>query len=354
MSETLRAGIVGAAGYTGAELLRLITDHPKLDLCWVAARDNAGKQLADVLPHTRGVAGIGDMTLESFDPAQAGKLKSRIDVAFSALPHGASANICDSLLKAGIRVLDLSADFRLKDLGTYEAWYNKHPVPGRISEAVYGQPELHRDELAGARLIAVPGCYPTSAILPLSPLLEEKLVESDGIIIDSKSGVSGAGKSPKRGSHYPETAEGLRPYGVAGTHRHTPEIEQELSRAAGTAVEVIFTPQLLPMTRGILTIAYAKALPGVTAEQCRQAASKRYPGALITVLQDEQLPDTLWVRGSARAQIAYAMDPRSQTVISMCVIDNLARGASAQAIQALIGSMGWAEELGLPTLAMFP
>ena len=201
MSETLRAGIVGAAGYTGAELFRLITDHPKLDLCWVAARDNAGKQLADVLPHTRGVAGIGDMTLESFDPAQAGKLKSRIDVAFSALPHGASANICDSLLKAGIRVLDLSADFRLKDLGTYEAWYNKHPVPGRISEAVYGQPELHRDELAGARLIAVPGCYPTSAILPLSPLLEEKLVESDGIIIDSKSGVSGAGKSPKRGSH---------------------------------------------------------------------------------------------------------------------------------------------------------
>jgi N-acetyl-gamma-glutamyl-phosphate reductase len=223
-----------------------------------------------------------------------------------------------------------------------------------LASAVYGQPELHRHELAGARLIAAPGCYVTSAILPLAPLLAESLVDPSFIVIDAKSGVSGAGRSPGPAYHYPEAAEGVRPYKVAGEHRHVPEIEQELSRAAGAEIRVVFTPQLVPMSRGILTTAYARAKPGVTADGCRAAAAKAYAAGLVTVLDAGVLPDTLWVRGSARALVGYAFDRRSEAILAMCAIDNLARGASAQAIQALNVAMGWPDALGLPELGAFP
>jgi N-acetyl-gamma-glutamyl-phosphate reductase len=354
MPSTLRVGIVGAGGYTGAELVRLVHGHPRLDLVWVAANQRAGQKLSDAVPTVRGIPGLGDLMLESFDPAKAGEIAKRIDVAFTALPHGASTQVVRSLAGAGVRVVDLSADFRLKNLDAYAAWYGDHGAPELLGKAVYGLPELHRPELLGARLIAAPGCYPTSAILPLAPLFAQDLVEKQGIIIDAKSGVSGAGRSPGPAYHYPEAAEGMRPYKVAGKHRHTSEIEQELSLQAKADIRVVFTPQLAPMNRGILTCTYATARPSTTAEGCREAAKKLYQGGLVTVLEGDALPDTLWVRGSARAHVAYALDERAGVVLGMCAIDNLAKGASAQAVQALNAAMEWPDALGLPEVGMFP
>jgi N-acetyl-gamma-glutamyl-phosphate reductase len=321
----------------------------------VVARDNAGKRLGEVLPSTFGVQGVGDRMLEAFTPDAAGDLAKRVDVAFLCLPHAASAAAGLALFQAGVRVVDLSADFRLRDVATYERTYGgKHPAPELLAKAVYGLPELHRDELADARLIAAPGCYPTSSILPLAPLLRAGLCSTEGIVIDSKSGVSGAGRSPGPAYHLPEAAEGIRPYKVAGTHRHLPEIEQELSLAAGTKLEVMFTPQLVPMTRGILSTCYAKARPGVSEEDCRKAARDLYARGLVSVLPGGVLPDTLWVRGSARAQVGYALDQRTGTILAMGAIDNLAKGASAQAVQALNVALGLPDGAGLPEIAQFP
>lgn len=354
MAERLRVGIIGAAGYTGAELVRILHRHPRLRLTYVAARERAGQKLEQALPSTAGVPGLGELVLEPFDPANAAELASRCDVVFTALPHAASARAGKALFDAGILVVDLSADYRLRDPGVYEAWYGPHPAKELCAKAVYGLPELHREELRGARLIAAPGCYPTSAVLALSPLLRAGLVESQGIVIDAKSGVSGAGRTPSPSTHLPETAEGLRPYKVAGTHRHTPEIEQELSLASGAEVKVVFTPHLVPMSRGILMTAYARAKAGLTAAACREAARELYREGLVTVLDGDRLPDTLFVRGSARAQLAYALDERTGFVLAMCAIDNLARGSSAQAVQALNVSLGWPDAEGLPEVAIFP
>lgn len=351
----LRVGIIGAGGYTGAELIRLIDAHPHLELVYVAARENAGKSLAEVIPSTEGVAGLSDMRLESLEVPEVPKVAARLDVAFTALPHAASARIGGAFLDAGVQVVDLSADFRLRDVATYEAWYGEHPRPDCLTQAVYGCPELHRAELPGARLIAGPGCYPTSAVLPLAPLLRAGLIDaSQPIIVDGKSGVSGAGRKATPSTHLSEAAEGIRPYKIAGAHRHTPEMEQELALAAGSDVKVTFTPQLAPMIRGILTTCYARASAGVTAQRCRDAASDLYGPGLVSVLPEGRLPDTLWVRGSARAHVGYAVDERTGLVLAMGAIDNLARGASAQAVQALNVAREWPEATGLPRIAQFP
>jgi N-acetyl-gamma-glutamyl-phosphate reductase len=352
--KPLRVGIVGASGYTGAELVRLVTLHPLLELSYVGARDKAGLRLAEVLPATTGIPNLGDRVLDAFAPERAAALRDEIDVAFTALPHAASAKAGKALFDAGIRVVDLSADFRLRDAKTYAAWYGDHPATELLAVAVYGLPELHREALRGARLIAAPGCYPTSSILPLAPLLRAGLIEHDGLIIDATSGVSGAGRSPGPSTHFSETAEGLRAYKVAGTHRHIPEIEQELSRVAGESLRVAFTPHLAPHIRGISTTAYARVKAGTTAEACRSAARDLYREGLVSVLPEGRLPDTLWVRGSARAHVAYAIDERVGTVIALCALDNLAKGASAQAIQALNVSLGWPDALGLPEVGLFP
>lgn len=352
--ETLRVGIVGAGGYTGGEAVRLVHGHSQLELVWVGARESAGKRLAEVSPAVAGVPGIANLELEAFTPDRARDVSERIDVAICCLPHAASARVVAALHLAGVRVVDLSADFRLKSRATYERWYGDHPEADLLGRAVYGLPELHRDELPGATLIAAPGCYPTSAILPLAPILRSSLVDAAGVIIDAKSGVSGAGRTPKPSTHLPEAAEGMRAYSVAGKHRHVPEIEQELSRVAGGDVRVTFTPHLAPMTRGILTCAYARASAGTTAEHCREAARELYREGLVTVLDEGVLPDTLWVRGSARAHVGYALDERTGTLLAMCAIDNLARGSSAQALQALNVAMGWPDSTGLPEVAMFP
>ncbi len=351
----LRVGIIGAAGYTGAELIRLIDTHPKLELKFVAARENAGQTLGQVLPATEGVTGIGELLLETFSEADAPRIAQSIDLAFTALPHAASARLGGALLDAGVQVIDLSADFRLRELQTYETWYGKHPRPELISKAVYGLVELYREELKGAQLIAGPGCYPTSAILPLSPLLKAGLIKpGTPLIVDGKSGVSGAGRKPAPSTLFNEAAEGIRAYKVAGTHRHTPEMEQELTRIAGSEQRVIFTPQLVPMIRGILTTAYAPAQGSVSVKDCVEAARDLLQGELISVLPAGRLPDTLHVRGSGRAQLGYAVDSRTGMILAIAAIDNLARGASSQAIHALNVSRGFDEVLGIPRIAQFP
>ncbi|HEY3233116.1 MAG TPA: N-acetyl-gamma-glutamyl-phosphate reductase [Polyangiaceae bacterium] len=354
MPETCRVGIFGATGYTGIELLRLVHSHPRLTLSLIASGESAGRRLGDVVPPTEGIAELGDRVLSSFDPEQVPRFASQMDVAFTALPHTASANIGKALLEAGVRVVDLSADFRLKDPHVYEKAYGPHPAPELLSKAVYGLPELYRSELKDARLIAAPGCYPTSAILPLAPLLAKRLIAPESIIIDSKSGVSGAGRAMKRSSQFCEVAEGVRPYQVAGQHRHIPEIEQELSRQATRPVTVVFTPHLVPMSRGILTVAYAKLAAETKVEELRRVALEMYAQGLVTVLEAGRVPDTLWVRGSARAHVAYALDERAGMVLGMCALDNLTRGAAAQAVQALNAAMGWPDALGLPEMGLFP
>lgn len=355
MSNTLRVGILGAGGYTGAELVRLLHQHPRLSIVMVGAREKAGKRLSEVLPGTLGVAGLSDLVLEGFEPAaDAPALAQRIDVAFLCLPHAASARAGKALYEAGVQVVDLSADFRLKDAAVYQKTYGEHPATELLSKAVYGQPELHRAELRGAKLIAAPGCHVTTSLLPLAPLLKQQLVEPWPIIIDSKTGVSGGGRTPAPSFHYPEATDSIRPYKVGSTHRHVPELEQELSLVAGAAVKVCFTPILVPMSRGILVTAYVKPKLGVTADSCRDAASELYRDGLVTVLPAGTLPDTLWVRGSARAHVAYVADEHAGLILAMCAIDNLARGASAQAVQAFNVAQGWADGLGLPELPLFP
>ncbi|MBX3184089.1 MAG: N-acetyl-gamma-glutamyl-phosphate reductase [Polyangiaceae bacterium] len=355
MTDLMRAGIIGAGGYTGAELVRLIGAHPKLELRWVAGHESAGRRLSEVLPGTLGVQGVGSLTLERYSAERAAELASALDVVFCCLPHGKSAAVVASLYQAGLTVVDLSADFRTQSQAAYEAWYGPHPAPELLPEAVYGLPERYRRELAGARLIAAPGCYPTSAILPLAPLFAAGLVDvSAPVVIDAKSGVSGAGRSPSASTHYPEAAEGLRAYKVAGAHRHTGEIEQQLERAAGAPVSVLFTPHLVPMSRGILSSSYVKLTSGASLADCREAARAAYPeGGLVTLLE-ESLPDTLWVRGTARAHISYQRDERTGLLLALCAIDNLTRGASGQALQALNVAFGWDEALGLPVLGQFP
>ena len=348
-SKPIRATIVGGTGYTGAELVRLVLGHPSLQLASIVGNASAGKSVAEVLPSLRGIV-HGDVQL--FDPDA---IAEQADVAFCALPHAASAKAVSALRQRGQKVFDLSADFRFEDLSVYEAWYGKHPVPERLSEAVYGLVELHRDELRDADLVAVPGCYPTASTLALAPLVKNGLVRAEGIAVDAKSGVSGAGRGVSRATHFPETAEGVRAY-KAGAHRHGPEIEQELSRLAGAPIRIAFVPHLLPMTRGILATCYAQPVDSnVTPAQCIEAARELYEGSpSVLVLDEGQHPDTLWVRGSNRVHLGYAQDRRGGTLIAMSAIDNLVKGASGQAIQCLNVRFGLDEGAGLQAPAQWP
>ena len=348
-SKPIRTIVVGGTGYTGAELVRLVLGHPSLQLVSIVGNTTAGQAVADVLPSLRGIV---EGAVQPFDPDT---VAAQADVAFCALPHAASAEAVSALRKRGQKVFDLSADFRFEDLSVYEAWYGKHPVPERLSEAVYGLVELHRDELRDADLVAVPGCYPTAATLALAPLVKNGLIRTDGIVVDAKSGVSGAGRAVSSATHFPETAEGVRAY-KAGVHRHGPEVEQELSRLAGGPVKVTFVPHLVPMTRGILATCYAQPADAtVMAAACTEAARALYAGSpSVHVLDQGQHPDTLWVRGSNRVHVGYAQDPNSGTVIAMSAIDNLVKGASGQAIQCLNVRFGLDEGAGLQAPAQWP
>lgn len=331
----------------GAELVRLLLRHPHVQLQGLYAQRRAGEPIVKDFPQFHGVLS-GDY--RAFD---ADALAREHRVAFLALPHAESARAARELYARGLTVLDLSADLRLRDPEVYGQWYGPHAAPEILPHAVYGLVERHRDALRSARLIAVPGCYPTASILALAPLLDARLIAPDGIIIDAKSGVSGAGREPSRGVHFTEIGEGVRAYKVAG-HRHTPEIEQELTRAAGRALALTFTPHLIPMARGILATAYAVPTDASQPAQIYVDALKRAYANEPFVSVVEHAPDTAHVRGSNRVQVAAWYDARAKRIIVCGAIDNLVKGAAGQALQCLNVAQGWAETTGLEATALFP
>ena len=343
----IRIAIVGASGYTGAELVRLLARHACVDIAAMTAERKAGMSMGAVFPH---LAGLGLADLVALDAVD----WSGIDAVFCCLPHGTTQEVVAGLPEH-LKVIDLSADFRLADVDTYAQWYgHAHRAPDLQEEAVYGLSELARGAIAGARLVACPGCYPTSAQLPLVPLIEGGVIAADGIIIDSKSGVSGAGRAPKEGTLFAEVGEGVHAYGVA-SHRHAPEIEQGLSLAAGRPVTVNFTPHLMPMNRGILSTIYVRLSRGSGADDARDALAERYEDEpFVRVLEPGLVPATRHVRGSNHCLIAVFADRLAGRAIVFSVIDNLVKGASGQAVQNMNLMCGFPETAGLEQQALFP
>jgi N-acetyl-gamma-glutamyl-phosphate reductase len=341
-----KVAIVGASGYTGEELVRLVLRHPHVELGAVTSRQYAGQVLAEVFPRSAGHAAARNLRFTEPDPE---KIAAAAEVVFLALPHGVAVEFAAPLLKAGARVIDLSADFRIKNAEVYREFYgHEHGAPELLLEAVYGSPEIYRDKIRGAQLVACPGCYPTSILLPVVPLLRAKLIESAGIIANSLSGVSGAGRKAELDYLFVECNESVRPYGVP-KHRHLAEIEQELSIAAGNTVTIQFTPHLVPINRGILTTLYLTAASsGMSASAVEAAFRESYGNEpFVRLLNDRTLPDTKNVAGSNAIEIAWRHDPRTGRLIVMSAEDNLVKGASGQAVQCLNIMSGFEETAGL-------
>jgi N-acetyl-gamma-glutamyl-phosphate reductase len=345
--DRIDVAILGASGYTGAELVRLLSRHSGVRIAALTADRRAGQPMGAVFPH---LGGLDLPDLVAIDQVDFG----RVDAVFCALPHGTTQEVI-AALPAGPKVVDLSADFRLADLDTYATWYgHAHKAPALQTEAVYGLTELARAEVAGARLVANPGCYPTASQLPLIPLLRAGAIEAGDIIIDAKSGASGAGRAAKEAFLYCEVAEGVHPYAVA-SHRHAPEIEQGLSRAAGRPVLVNFTPHLMPMDRGILATIYARTTGGMKAADLRAILADTYRDEpFVRVLSEGAVPATRHVRGSNFCLMNVFDDRLPGRVILCSVIDNLVKGASGQAIHNLNVMMGLPETAGLEQLPLFP
>lgn len=343
----IRIGILGASGYTGAELLRLLLRHPCAQVTLMTGDRSAGKPISSVFPHLAG-NDLPDLI------AIADADWSRCDVVFCALPHGATQEVIAALPRS-LKAIDLSADFRLYDGATYARWYgHDHRAPDLQKEAVYGLTEFTRDRVAKAFLVANPGCYPTSAQLPLIPLIEAGLIDTADIIVDAKSGASGAGRAAKESSLFCEVSEGIHAYGVAA-HRHAPEIEQGLSLAAGRDVLVNFTPHLMPMNRGILSTLYVRLTDGISALAAHQRLEQRFRDEyFVKVMPFGVMPSTRHVRGSNFCHIGLAADRLPGRAIVVSAIDNLVKGAAGQAVQNMNVMCGQAEWTGLEQVAMFP
>ena len=343
--NTARVGVLGASGYTGGELLRLLARHDGFSVGLLTAERRAGQSLGAVFPHLDG-AGFPDL-VKIGDAAWDG-----LDAVFCCLPHGTAQEVV-AALPGHLKVVDLSADFRLADPEVYTAWYGRaHAATALQEKAVYGLTELARDAVGGARLVANPGCYPTASQLPLAPLLEDGLIEADDIIIDAKSGVSGAGREAREASLFAEVGEGVHAYGVA-RHRHAPEIEQGLSAAAGTPVRVNFTPHLIPMNRGILATIYVRSRAG--AEVLREALAARYAGEpFVRVLAAGAAPATRHVRGSNHCLVGVFDDRIEGRAILISAIDNLVKGAAGQAVQNMNLMHALPETTGLEQAPLFP
>lgn len=342
----IEIGIVGGTGYTGTELLRLLARHPAAHVKVLTSRQEAGKRADALFPALRG---FSDAVFEVPDAARL----ARCQAVFFATPHGTAMQMAPALLAAGVKVIDLSADFRLRDAATYRKWYaHEHTAPEALAEAAYGIPELHRAAIAKARLTAGPGCYPTAVQLALAPLLEADAIERKGIIADCKSGVSGAGREAKIGSLFCEAAESFKAYGVPG-HRHLPEIEQGLSWAAGAPVGITFVPHLVPMNRGIHATVYARLKKPVRDLQALFA--ERYAGEpFVDVMPAGEHPETRSVRGGNVCRLSPHLAPDGETVVILSVIDNLVKGAAGQAVQCFNLMMGEPETAGLLAPGMAP
>jgi N-acetyl-gamma-glutamyl-phosphate reductase len=352
MATKAKIGILGASGYSGGELARLLLRHPRVEIVLLTAERSAGKAMREVFPQFSPFALPQLVAVDSLDWG-----KAALDVAFCALPHATTQKVVKKLLgqSPSTKVVDLSADFRLADTAAYTKWYgHDHHAPELQNEAVYGLTEIHRRDIKQARLVANPGCYTTCAQLPLIPLIKNKAIELDEIVVDAKSGMTGAGRAAKESMLFSEVSEGIHAYGV-GHHRHMAELDQEFSRAAGREVVVTFTPHLVPMNRGILSTIYVRGRRGRTPEDLHAILLKFYmKEPFVHVLPFGETPQTRHVRGSNMTFIGVATDRVPGRAIVVSALDNLVKGASGQAIQNLNLVMGWPETMGLEQVALFP
>jgi len=340
----VRAAVVGATGYAGAELVRILSGHPDVTLTLITSRKQAGQEYDTIYPALKTFVSL------ACADSDVAVVAENADVAFLALPHKASMAMVPGLLDAGLRVVDLSADFRFKNQAAYEAHYQPHSCAHLLETAVYGLCERFADRIAKADLIGNPGCYPTSVLLPLLPLIEAKLVDPTTLVADCKSGVSGAGREATPTTHFCHVNESFKPYKVGG-HRHTPEIEENLSLVAGRSVKITFVPHLIPMTRGMQSTIYANLAAGADELRVRQCLEAAYGDAsFIRLLDDGRAPDTLNVRGTNFCDIGWTVDPGSGRLILMSAIDNLVKGAAGQAVQNMNLMVGFEESAGLNTV----
>lgn len=342
-------GIIGSTGYAGAEIVRILMNHPEAEIIWYGSRSYVDKKFSEV---------FGNMFQIVEDVCKGeniSELSEKADVIFNATPHGLCASLVNEEILEKTKIIDLSADFRIKDVAAYEKWYQiNHPTPQFIPEAVYGLCEINRDKIKSARLIANPGCYPTCSFLSIYPLAKEGLIDMNSIIIDAKSGTSGAGRGAKVANLYCEVNESIKAYGVA-THRHTPEIEEQLSYASGEDVVINFTPHLVPMNRGILVTAYANLKKDITEDEMFDIYHSYYDKEyFVRVLDKGICPETRWVEGSNFVDVGIKKDSRTNRVIMMGAMDNLVKGAAGQAVQSMNIMFGLDEACGLKYAPFFP
>ena len=345
----IKVGIIGATGYAGGELVRILSGHKEAEIKWYGSRSYIDQKYADVY---RNMFQIVDAVCMDYNMEE---LASQVDVIFTATPQGLCASLVNEEILSKTKIIDLSADFRLKDVKVYEEWYKiEHKAPQFIDEAVYGLCEINREDVKKARLVANPGCYTTCSILTAYPLAKEGLIDMSTLIIDAKSGTSGAGRGAKVQNLFCEVNENMKAYGVA-THRHTPEIEEQLGYAAGEKVVLNFTPHLVPMNRGILATEYAKLTKDVSWEEVKAVYDKYYENEkFVRVLDKDVCPETKWVEGSNYVDIGFKIDPRTKRIIMMGAIDNLVKGAAGQAVQNMNLMFGLKESEGLELVPMFP
>ena len=350
----IKAGIIGATGYAGAELVRILTQHKEVEIKWYGSRSYIDKMYASVYGNMFEI--VEDACLDD----NMEELAKQVDVIFTATPQGFCASVMNDEILSQTKIVDLSADYRIKDVAVYEKWYGiEHKSPQYIEEAVYGLCEINREDVKKARLIANPGCYTTCSILTAYPLVKEGLIDTDTLIVDAKSGTSGAGRGAKVANLYCEVNENIKAYGVA-SHRHTPEIEEQLGYAAGKEIMINFTPHLVPMNRGILVTEYATlvkkpdgSLP--TYEEIKAVYDKYYKDEkFVRVLEKDVLPETKWVEGSNYVDVNFKIDERTGRIIMMGALDNVVKGAAGQAVQNMNLMFGLKESEGLELVPMFP
>lgn len=350
MGERIPVGIIGASGYGGVQLVRLLLEHPHVEIVYLGGKGSAGKPYGEIYPH------LGHRIKLAVEPIDLDGIAARCQAVFLGLPNGLACEMAPTLIEKRCKVLDLSADYRFKNLATYTAWYKKERSDREVAaRAVYGLPELYREEIRQAQLVGCPGCYPTASLLALSPLLKQGLILPETAIVDAKSGTSGGGREAKINMLLAEADNSLGAYGVA-KHRHTPEIEEICSDLAGQEVRVQFTPHLIPMVRGILSTVYATMRdPGLVREDLLTIYSAFYRSSpFVKMLSNGTYPQTKWAAGTNLCYIGIEVDPRTDRVIVLSAIDNLIKGQAGQAVQCLNLMMGWEEALGLPQLCFYP
>ena len=345
----IKAGIIGSTGYAGQEIVRILLGHKDTEICWYGSRSYVDQPYADVF------ANMFQLVPDICKGENLEKLCEEVDVIFTATPQGLCASLVNEEVLSKVKIIDLSADFRIKDVNVYESWYGiKHPSPQFIDEAVYGLCEFNRDKIKGARLVANPGCYPTCSFLSIYPLAKAGMIDMKSVIIDAKSGTSGAGRGAKMANLFCEVNESIKAYGVAN-HRHTPEIEEQLTYASGEQALINFTPHLVPMNRGILVTAYANLTRPATEKELRALYEKAYEKEqFVRFLKEGVNPETRWVEGSNYVDVNIKVDERTGRVIMMGAMDNLVKGAAGQAVQNMNLMFGLAENTGLMMPPVFP